>query len=106
MDGITTVWKRAGKASRDNTKARESILEEDLAKNVNLNLHHSSCLNREPQVKKLPNFFRRLPEQKKWLQVYEEVKAWEEIVISSDDEEELTRQITVYVANCKFWGVD
>ena len=32
LNGITTGWKRVGKVSRDNTKARESILEEDLAK--------------------------------------------------------------------------
>ena len=31
---ITTGWKRVGRVSRDNTRARESILEEDLAKNV------------------------------------------------------------------------
>ena len=33
-NAITTGWKRVGRVSRDNTKARESILEEDLAKNV------------------------------------------------------------------------
>ena len=33
--------------SRDNTQARESILEEDLAKNVSLSVHNSFCLNRE-----------------------------------------------------------
>ena len=46
-NGITTGWKRARKMSRLNTKARESILEEDLAKNVSLRLHNSFCLNRE-----------------------------------------------------------
>ena len=40
-NAITTGWKRVGKMSRDNTKARESILEEDLAKNVSLSLHNS-----------------------------------------------------------------
>ena len=30
-NGITTGWKRVGRVSRDNTKPRESILEEDLA---------------------------------------------------------------------------
>ena len=35
-NAITTGWKRVGRVSRDNTKARESILEEDLAKNVSL----------------------------------------------------------------------
>ena len=33
-NAITTGWKRVGRVSRDNTRARESILEEDLAKNV------------------------------------------------------------------------
>ena len=39
-NAIRTGWKRVGKMSRDNTKARESILEEDLAKNVSLSLHN------------------------------------------------------------------
>ena len=42
-NAITTGWKRVGRVSRDNTKARESILEEDLAKNVSLSLHNSFC---------------------------------------------------------------
>ena len=33
------------------SKARESILEEDLAKNVSLSLHNSFCLNRESKKK-------------------------------------------------------
>ena len=52
-NAITTGWKRVGRVSRDNTKARESM------------------------------------------QSYEQLGAWEEIVISSDDEEALLRQITV-----------
>ena len=84
---------------RDNTKASESILEEDLAKNVSLSLHNSFCLNREPKMKGLPNQTRRLKEQSEWMQAYEQLKAWEEIVISSDDEEELSRQITVSTAS-------
>ena len=59
-NAITTGWKRVGRGSRDNTKARESILEEDLAKNVSLNLHNSFCLNRESKVKGLPNQAKRL----------------------------------------------
>ena len=48
---ITTGWKKVGKVSRDNTKARESILEEDLAKNVSLSLHIGKhFLNRESKV--------------------------------------------------------
>ena len=39
-NAITTGWKRVGRVSRDNTIARESILEEDLAKNVSLSLHN------------------------------------------------------------------
>ena len=35
-NAITTGWKTVGKVSRDNIKARESVLEEDLAKNVSL----------------------------------------------------------------------
>ena len=82
--------------SRDNTKARESILEEDLTKNVSLSLHNSLCLNRESKVKGLPNQAKRLQEQREWwMRSYENLKAWKEIVISSDDEEALLRQITV-----------
>ena len=33
------------------------------------------------------------------MRAYEQLKAWEEIVISFDDEEELTRQITVSSAS-------
>ena len=80
---------------RDNTKARESILEEDLAKDVSLSLHNSFCLNRESRVKALPNQAKRLQEQREWMRSYEQLKAWEEIVISSDDEEELLRQFAV-----------
>ena len=75
-NAITTGWKRVGKMSRDNTKARESILEEDLAKNVS----------------EEPNQAKRLQEQREWMRSYEQLKAWEEIVISPDDEEELLRQ--------------
>ena len=95
QNAITTGWKRVGRVSRDNTRARESILEEDLAKNVSLSLHNSFCLNRESKVKRLPNQVKRLQEQMEWMRSYEQLKAWEEIVISSDDEEELLRQITV-----------
>ena len=91
-NAITTGWKRVGRAPRDNTKARESILEEDLAKNVSLSLHNSFCLNRESKVKGLPNQAKRLQEQREWMRSFEQ---WEEIVISSDDEEALLRQITV-----------
>ena len=91
-NAITTGWKRVGRAPRDNTKARESILEEDLAKNVTLSLHNSFCLNRESKVKGLPNQSKRLQEQREWMRSFEQ---WEEIVISSDDEEALLRQITV-----------
>ena len=92
---ITTGWKRVVKVSRDNTKARESILEEELEKNVSLSLHNSFYLNRESKVKSLPNQAKRLQEQKERMQAYEQLKAWEEIVINSDDEEEISRQITV-----------
>ena len=78
--------------SRDNTKARESILEEDLAKNVSLSLHNSFYRNMESKVKDLPNQAKRLQERKEWMRSYEQLKAWKEIVISSDDEEELARQ--------------
>ena len=91
----TTGCKRVGRVSRDNTKARESILEEGLAKNFSLSLHNSFGLNRESKVKGLPNQAKRLQEQKEWMRAYEQLKAWEKIVISSDDDEELTRQITM-----------
>ena len=94
-NAITTGWKRVGRVSRDNTKARESILEEDLAKNVSLSLHNSFCLNRELKVKGLPNQAMRLQEQKEWMRSFEQLKAWEEIVINSYDEETLLRDITV-----------
>ena len=44
-------------------------------------------------MKGLPNQARRLQEQSEWMRSYEQLKAWEETVISSDDEEELSRQI-------------
>ena len=94
-NAITTGWKRVGRVSRDNTRARESILEEDLAKNVSLSLHNSYCLNRESKVKSLPNQAKRLQEQREWMRSYEQLKAWEEVLISSDDEEALLEQITV-----------
>ena len=92
-NAITTGWKRVGRVSRDNTKARESKLKKDLVMNVNLSLHNSFSLNRESKVKGLPNQARRLQEQSEWMRSYEQLKAWEETVISSDDEEELSRQI-------------
>ena len=95
QNAITTGWKRVGRVSRNNTKARESILEGDLAKNVSLSLHNSFCLNRESKVKSLPNQAKRLQEQREWLRTYEQLKAWEEIVISSDDEEALLKQFAV-----------
>ena len=71
-------------------------MEEDLAKNVSLSLHNSFCLNRESKVVKgLPNQAKRLQEQRELMRSYEQLKAWEDIVISSDYEEELLRQITV-----------
>ena len=94
-NAIMKGWKRVGRVSRDNTKARESTLEEDLAKNVSLSLHNTFCLNRESKLKGLPNQARRLQEQREWMRPFEPLKAWEEIVISSDDEEVLLRQITV-----------
>ena len=67
LKAITTGWKRVGRVSRNNTRARESILEEDLAKNVSLSLHNSFCLNRESKVKSLPNQAKRLQEQREWM---------------------------------------
>ena len=94
-NAITRGWKKVGRVSRNNTKARESVLEEDLAKNVSLSLHISFCLNQESRVKSLPNQAKRLQEQREWMRSYEQLTAWEEIVISSDDEEALLKQITV-----------
>ena len=91
----TTGWKRVDRVSRDNTKAKESLLEVNLAKNVSLSLHNSFCLNRESKVKGLPNKAKRLQEQRECMRSYEQLKSWEEIVITSDDEEELLRQNTV-----------
>ena len=36
-----------------------------------------------------------MQEQREWMRSFEQLKAWEEIVISSDDEEALLRQIMV-----------
>ena len=66
-----------------------------MAKKVSLSLHNSFCLNRESKVKGLPNQAKKLQEQKEWMRSYKQLKAWEGIVISSDDEEELARQITM-----------
>ena len=71
------------------------MLEEDLAKNVSLSLHNSFCSNRESRVKSLPNQAKRLQEQRERMRSYEQLKAWEEIVISSEDEEALLKQIAV-----------
>ena len=76
---ITRSWKRVGRVSRDNTKAKESILEEDLAKNVSLSLHNSFFLNKESKVKGLTSKAKRLQEQREWMQAYEQLKAWEDI---------------------------
>ena len=74
-NAITTGWKRVSRVSRDNTKARELILEEDLAKNVSLSLHNSFCLNRELKTKGLPNQATRLQEQKEWMRSFEQLRA-------------------------------
>ena len=79
-NAITTSWKRVGRVSRDTTRARKSTLEEDLAKNVSLNLHNSFCLNKESKVKSLPNQAKRLQELREWMRAYEQLKAWKEIV--------------------------
>ena len=74
-NSITTGCKRVGRVSRDNTKARESILEEDdLAKNVSLSLHNSFCLNGESKVKSLPNQAKMLQEQREWMRSFEQLK--------------------------------
>ena len=72
-NAITLGWKRVGRVFRDNTKARESILEEDLAKNLSLSLHNSFCLNRELKTKGLPNKAARLQEQKEWMRSFEQL---------------------------------
>ena len=40
-------------------------------------------------MKGLPNQAKRMQEQRYWMRAYEQLKAREEIVISSDDKEEL-----------------
>ena len=72
-NAITTGWKRVGRVSRDNSRARESLLEEDLTKNISMNLHNSFCLNRESKVKSLPNQSKRLQEQREWMRSYEQL---------------------------------
>ena len=46
-------------------------------------------------MKGLPNQSKKLQEQREWMRAYEQFKAWEEMVISSDEEEELAGQITM-----------
>ena len=46
-------------------------------------------------MKGLPNQAKRLQEQKDWMRSYKQLRAWERIVIISDDEEEQARQITM-----------
>ena len=70
-------------------------MDKDLAKKVSLSLHKSFCLNRESKVKGLANQVKNLHEQREWMRAYEQLKAWEKIVISFDDEEELARQIAM-----------
>ena len=50
-------------------------------------------------MKRLPNHAKRLQEKREWMPANEQPQAWEEIVISSDDEQELTRPITVSSAS-------
>ena len=66
-----------------------------MAKNMSMSLHNSFCLNKESQVKGLPNQAKMLQEQREWMRSIEQLNAWVEIVISSDDEEALLRQITL-----------
>ena len=72
-NAITKGWKTISRVSRDNNKARESILEEDLAKNVSLSLHNSFCRMKESKVKALPNQAKRLQEQKECMRYYEQI---------------------------------
>ena len=72
-NAITTDWKRVGTVSGDNSKPRESILEEDLAKNVSLSLHNSFCLNRESKVKGFRNQAKKLQEQREWMRSYKQL---------------------------------
>ena len=81
--------------SRDNTEASEPKLGEGMVRNVSLSLLNSFCVNRESKVKGLPNQAKKLHEQKEWMRAYEQLKAWEGIVISSNEKEELARQITM-----------
>ena len=44
-------------------------------------------------MKKLPNHLTRLQHQNEWMRNCEHLKAWEELVISSNDGKELSKQI-------------
>ena len=48
-------------------------------------------------MKGLPNQAKRLQEQREWMRAYKQLKASDEIVISSDDKEELARQIMMSI---------
>ena len=54
-------------------KAKESILKEDLSKNVSLILHNSFCLIRV-KVKKLSKYLKRLQKQRELMRTYEHKK--------------------------------
>ena len=62
-------------------------------KNVSLSFRNSFCLKSESKVKGLPNQAKRLQVKRRWMRSYEQLKDWEEIVISSDNEQ--SRQDTV-----------
>ena len=76
--------------SRDNTKARESILEEDLAKNVSLCLHNSFCRNRYQTVNVdlLPCCKPRLLEQESWGKAHNSVEKHKKDLEDSEAEEQ------------------
>ena len=64
-----------------------------MAKKVSLSLHKSFCLNRESKVKGLANQVKKLPGERDLMRAYEQLKAWEKIVISSDEGEELASRL-------------
>ena len=82
-NGITTGWKRVDRVLRDKTKARETILKENPAKNVSLSLHYSFCFKPNEKIARAKGMDASL-----WT-----TEGLEAILISSGDKEDLTRSL-------------
>ena len=98
-NGITTGWKRVGMVSKDITKARESILEEKNWRECELKITSLVLFEHRKQDEEAAKSTKKITRAKKWMRAYKKLKAWVEIVISSDNEEELAMQVTLSSAS-------